>query len=196
MVTSLRRPFFVPADIPYIGSCLNLSTTATATKACPQVPKYPPNNGQLFHQRLMKKARIFIKIDPYGRITACNRILIVFHLYCRSKHKFSTILIANTEKPCSFCLFFGDFYLYNWVTIMGYSKHKIITINMLFFLKKIRHITHLPPHNGHLLPSPRWPLWRSSTVPYLKFFFPKDHNSGLHLNHAVHTWWKCALDLH
>ena len=30
---------FVPADSPYIASCWNLSTTATATKACPQLPK-------------------------------------------------------------------------------------------------------------------------------------------------------------
>ena len=28
--------FFVPADSPYNDSCLNLFTTATATKACPQ----------------------------------------------------------------------------------------------------------------------------------------------------------------
>ena len=87
---------------------------------------------------------------------------------------FPTILTANTAKPCSFLSVFCEFYLYDWVTIMGYSKHKISSINMLFFLKKIRHITLLPPHNGHLLPFPRWPLWRSSTVPYLTFFFPKD----------------------
>ena len=31
--------FFAPADSPYIGSCLNLSTTATATKVGPQLPK-------------------------------------------------------------------------------------------------------------------------------------------------------------
>ena len=38
--TSLQRPlFFVPADSPYITSCLNLSTTATATKVRPQLPK-------------------------------------------------------------------------------------------------------------------------------------------------------------
>ena len=39
-VTSLQRPlYFVPADSPYIDSYLNLSTTATATKTCPQLPK-------------------------------------------------------------------------------------------------------------------------------------------------------------
>ena len=31
--------FFVPEDSPYIDSCLNLSTTATATKAPPELPK-------------------------------------------------------------------------------------------------------------------------------------------------------------
>ena len=37
--TSPQRPlFFVPADSPYIGSYLNLSTTATVTAARPQLP--------------------------------------------------------------------------------------------------------------------------------------------------------------
>ena len=31
--------YFVPTDSPYIYSYLNLSTTATATNACPQLPK-------------------------------------------------------------------------------------------------------------------------------------------------------------
>ena len=36
--TSLQWPFFfVPADSPYIDTCLNLSTTATPTKARPQL---------------------------------------------------------------------------------------------------------------------------------------------------------------
>ena len=36
---STTATFLVPEDNPYINSCLNLSTTATATKACFQVPK-------------------------------------------------------------------------------------------------------------------------------------------------------------
>ena len=36
---STTATFFVLADSPYIGSCLNLSTTESATKACPQLPK-------------------------------------------------------------------------------------------------------------------------------------------------------------
>ena len=38
-LSTLRPLFFVPADSPYIDSCSNLSTTVTATKARPQVPK-------------------------------------------------------------------------------------------------------------------------------------------------------------
>ena len=34
----LTATFFVPADSPYISSYLNLSTTATVTKARPQLP--------------------------------------------------------------------------------------------------------------------------------------------------------------
>ena len=32
---------------------------------------------------------------------------------------------------------------------MGYSKHELGTINMLYYLKKI-HTTPLPPQNGYL----------------------------------------------
>ena len=81
--TSPQRPlFFVPADSPYIYSRLNLSTTATATTACPQLPNYPLDNGQCF-QRQMKKSRIVIKFDSYGSLMTNRdiRILIEFHTY-------------------------------------------------------------------------------------------------------------------
>ena len=46
--------------------------------------------------------------------------------------------------------------LYDWITIMEYNKNELSSaINMLY---------SLPPHNGHFLLSPRWPLWRGSTV--------------------------------
>ena len=50
-----------------------------------------------FFKRLMKKSRMVMKLfDPYGRLmTAINRLLILFHLYCCSRHKLSTILNAN-----------------------------------------------------------------------------------------------------
>ena len=64
---STLATFFVPAaDSPYIVYCLSLATTATATKACPQLPKYPLNNGQFF-QRLMKKSRMVMKFDRMAR---------------------------------------------------------------------------------------------------------------------------------
>ena len=63
--TSLQRPlYFVRTDSPYIDSFLNLSTTVTATEPCPQLPKYPLDNGQFF-QRLMKKSPgIVTKVYP------------------------------------------------------------------------------------------------------------------------------------
>ena len=73
--TSPQRPlFFVPADSPYIGSYLNLSTTATVTAARPQLPNSSLDNGQ-FYQRLTK-------FEPYGALMSNrgNRILIVSHL--------------------------------------------------------------------------------------------------------------------
>ena len=81
----------------------HLSTTATATKACPQLPEKPLDNGQFF-QRLMKKSRMVnMEFDPYGAlIDRGNPILILFHLYCCSKHKLSTILIANVAKLSRF----------------------------------------------------------------------------------------------
>ena len=81
--TSPQRPlFFVPADSSYIYSRLNLSTTATATTACPQLPNYPLDNGQCF-QRQMKKSRIVTKFDSYGSLMTNRgiRILIGFHIY-------------------------------------------------------------------------------------------------------------------
>ena len=44
----------------------------------------------------MKKSRMVMKFDPYDTlmINCGNRILIVFHLYCCSKHELSTMLIV------------------------------------------------------------------------------------------------------
>ena len=58
-----------------------LSTTAMATRARPQLPKHPLDNGQFF-QRLMKKSKMVMKsVDPYDAlmIKPGNRILIVLH---------------------------------------------------------------------------------------------------------------------
>ena len=78
--TSLQQPlFFVPADNPYIGFYLNLSTTATASKLRPQLSKKPVDHGQFF-QRLTKKSGMVAKFDPYGALLV-NLILIMFHLF-------------------------------------------------------------------------------------------------------------------
>ena len=63
----------------------------------------PLDNGQFFQQP-MKKSRIVIKFDPYGAlvINRGNRILIVIHLYCCSKHKLSRILVANVASLACF----------------------------------------------------------------------------------------------
>ena len=104
MATSLQRPLnFVPADSPYTDWLLfqpvynghwsvspnyqnNLSTTAS------------------FFQRQMEMSRMVLKFHPYGVLMINRRhpILILFHLYYSSKHKLSTLLIANAVNLSSF----------------------------------------------------------------------------------------------
>ena len=50
-----------------------------------------------FFQQLMKKSRVVMTFDLYGAlmINRRNRVLVVFHLYCCSKHKLSMILMAK-----------------------------------------------------------------------------------------------------
>ena len=45
-----------------------------------------------------------MKFDLHGtfEINRGNRIFILFHLYCCSKHKLSTVLIANVAKLSRF----------------------------------------------------------------------------------------------
>ena len=65
-----------------------------------QPPQKKLDNGQSF-QRPKKKTKnpgMVTKFDPYRPLLTLNRgnrILIVFHLFCCSKHKLSTILTAN-----------------------------------------------------------------------------------------------------
>ena len=51
----------------YIGSNLNLSTTATSTALRSQLPKKPLHKGQFF-QRLTNKSGMVRKFDPYGAL--------------------------------------------------------------------------------------------------------------------------------
>ena len=92
--TSLQWPLiFVPPESPKIGSCLNLSTTAMATKVCPLNCQNNLPTTASFFQRLMKKSRMVIKFDPFCvlMINHGNHTRIVFHFHCCSKHKLSTI---------------------------------------------------------------------------------------------------------
>ena len=125
--------------------------------------------------------------DPYGALMFNgNRVLIVFYLiFCCSKLKLFTILIANIARLARFAIItfwfktllkfslyiLSLYIIYDLITITGCRKHELGTINMLYSLKKVCHITPLPPHNGprplhndYFLLSPRWPLWRGLTV--------------------------------
>ena len=82
----------------------HLSTTATATKAWPNCQK----NTSVTDEKV--KMRMVMKIDSYGMLMI-NRgigILIVLHLYCCSKYKLSTILIANVVNLARFVSFKFD----------------------------------------------------------------------------------------
>ena len=114
-----------------------------------------------------------MKFDPYGAsmINHGNRILILFHLYCCSRHKLSTILIANvanffrfvtltdfdSKHKSSHLVYFISTYHFGYDWIIAFikdSKHELSTINMLYSLRKNCHIPPLPPHNGHLSTTP------------------------------------------
>ena len=71
--------FFVATDIPYIDSCLNLSTTATATKAYPQTAKKTSRQRPVI---LATDEKVKNGHKSYGTlmINCGNHILIVFHL--------------------------------------------------------------------------------------------------------------------
>ena len=79
-----------------------------------------------------------------------NCILIVFHLYCCSKHKLTTILVRSVTLTFWFVYFISLYIIYDWFNTMGYSKQERSTINTLHSLKRICHMTPLPPQSGHL----------------------------------------------
>ena len=152
--------------------------------------KYVPNcqknsQKQPVFSGLIKNSRMVMKFDPYSSlmIKSGNIILIVFHLCCCSKHKFSITLIANVAnfarlvmQTCWFQTFSLHF-IYDLITIMEYScKHEFSTINMLYCLTKLSFYTPTSPwwpflHNSQFLLSTRWPLWRGSTELLLSFIY-------------------------
>ena len=56
----------------------------------------------------------------------------------------ANILIQNIVQVllCIFTLHI----LYDWITIMGYSKHELSTVNMLYSLRKFVMLPPPPPH--------------------------------------------------
>ena len=109
--------------------------------------------------------------------------LYVLYLFCCSKLKLSsTILMANVARLARFIIFysrllFSTIYvfipiciIYDWITIMEYSKHELGTINMIYPPKEtVLFHSFLDPHQGHF--TPRWPMWRRLTA-LLGFFIP------------------------
>ena len=88
----------------------------------------------------------------------------VLYLFCCSKLKLSsTILMVNVARLARFIIFysrllFSTIYvfipiciIYDWITIMEYSKHELGTINMIYPLKKLSCFTpsspSRPPHH-------------------------------------------------
>ena len=132
-----------------------------------------------------------MKFDPFGGllINRGNSILIVFNLYCCSKHKLSAILIANVANLARFVTltfwfktlfkFSCVYYLYIWYIIglplWDTVSMNLATINMLYFLKQnlsyytttYFHITATSPL--HFLLYPKWQKRSRSTV-LLSFF--------------------------
>ena len=137
------------------------------------------------------KSRTVMKFDPFGGllINRGNSILIVFHLYCFSKHKLSTKLIATVANLAHFVTltfwfkklfkFSCVYYLYIWYMIglplWDTVSMNLATINMLYFLKQnlsyytttYFHITATSPL--HFLLYPKWQKRSRSTV-LLSFF--------------------------
>ena len=54
------------------------------------------------------------------------------------------ILIQNTIQVLS-CIFISIYFLYHWIVIIGYSKHELSTVNMLYYLKKLSCYTPSSP---------------------------------------------------
>ena len=85
--------------------------------------------------------------------------------------KFDPMAFQNIIQVflCIFFIFIQYFYYYDWITIMGYSKHEHVVLP-----KKIVKLPPYLPILGHLstmatliLLSLRWPLWRGLTVVFI-----------------------------
>ena len=93
-----------------------------------------------------------MQFDPYGALmsAACNRILAVFHLFrscsMHNLHKANSASLAYFVSLTfwfrqTLFMFYVNFIVIYYICLdfhcMTYSKYKLITLNMLYFLKKI-----------------------------------------------------------
>ena len=182
-----KRPlFFVPADSPYIDSCLNLSTLATSLqRPLQRVPNCQNNlstTGSFFSDwwKSRKWLSNMIRMARRWSMAAIIVSWLCCYFYCCSENKLTTILKANVASLARFVTwtwiwfktlvkFLCTLRLYNYYIWMDYHyektkrEHEPSTINMFYSSKKFSYY-FLPPHNGHFHLSPMWLLWRGSTV--------------------------------
>ena len=93
--------FFVAANIPYtFFFCLNLYTTATSNKACPNCQNKTFRQRPVFHKQLIKKSRMVMKFDPYGALMINRGNCILIH----RKHASGSIYTAAANINCLRCL--------------------------------------------------------------------------------------------
>ena len=98
----------------------------------------------IFFHWLMKNSRMVMKVDPMAFQNVIQGFLCILSLY-------NNIII-----------------IFDWITIMRYSKHELSKIKMLknCYITPSLPIKATSPHNSHFLLSPRWPLWRGLTVAF------------------------------
>ena len=109
----------------------------------------------------MKKSRMVMTFDPYGTLMINHGIVFwLCSIYTAAVRKICLRYLCC--EPCSFChvniliqhssfLCFLSLYIrYDWIDIMGYSKHELSTINMFSTPPKNCYITPLPSHSGNL----------------------------------------------
>ena len=144
--------FLVPKDSsPWIDSCLNLATKPTIPRACPQLQNNFSKTAIFFSdcRKSQKWSWNLIRMSRWC-LMAILCSLYVLYLFCCSKLKLSsTILMVNVARLARFIIFysrllFSTIYvfipiciIYDWITIMEYSKHELGTINMIYPPKEI-----------------------------------------------------------
>ena len=131
----LMATSFVPAESPYIGSCLNLynsngqNNLSTTASFCNDWWK-----NLEWSWNLIRIARWLIAAIVFWLCSSFTTAV--------SKKKLSTILSANVAnltrfvtltywfKTFKILVYFISIYLLYMITSMGYSKHELSTINM------------------------------------------------------------------